>query len=366
MGATDQKWDQWSVETTFSAGRRARRRSLICARANFDFQLIGEIAAVLINCVAYQNGRKLADIPVGEIHLFVNEPDCFVWVALANPEPAELEAMQKEFGLHELAVEDAQHGHQRPKIEEYGQSLFVVLQMIEPSGDELNVGEVEIFVGKNYVLSVRSRAQRGFTDVRHRCESEPELLRHGPGYVLYALMDAVVDRYFPILDALETQLEDVEERIFANQAVRANIEALYGLKQKLMILKHAAEPLLEATSKLFGGRVPAICAGLQDYFRDVYDHLLRLNQSIDSMRDMLTTAITVNLSLITLQESEVTKRLAAYAALVAVPTMIVGVYGMNFDHMPELRWEYGYFAVMGVMALIDGYLFYRFRKAKWL
>jgi len=175
-----------------------------------------------------------------------------------------------------------------------------------------------------------------------------------------------VDRYFPILDAVETELENVEERIFANQAVRANIEALYGLKQKLMILKHAAEPLLEATSKLFGGRVPAICVGLQDYFRDVYDHLLRLNQSIDSMRDMLSTAITVNLSLITLQESEVTKRLAAYAALVAVPTMIVGVYGMNFDHMPELRWEYGYFAVMAVMALIDGYLFYRFRKAGWL
>ena len=321
---------------------------------------------MLINCVVYQNGRKLADIPVDQIHLFVNEPDCFVWVALADPEPAELEAMQKEFGLHELAVEDAQHGHQRPKIEEYGESLFVVLQMIEPSNDDLNVGEVAIFVGKNYVLSVRSRAQRGFTDVRDRCEKEPELLRHGPGYVLYALMDAVVDRYFPILDALETQLEGVEERIFANQAVRANIEALYGLKQKLMILKHAAEPLLEATSKLFGGRVPAICVGLQDYFRDVYDHLLRLNQSIDSMRDMLTTAITVNLSLITLQESEVTKRLAAYAALVAVPTMIVGVYGMNFDHMPELRSPCGYSVTLVLWPLIDAYLFYRFRKAGWL
>ena len=321
---------------------------------------------MLINCVAYQNGRKLADIPVDQIHLFVNEPDCFVWVALKDPEPAELEVMQKEFGLHELAVEDAHHGHQRPKIEEYGESLFVVLHIIEPSNGDFNVGEMAIFVGKNYVLSVRSRAQRGFSDVRERCEREPELLRHGPGYVLYALMDAVVDRYFPILDAVEMELENVEERIFANQAVRANIEALYGLKQKLMILKHAAEPLLEATSKLFGGRVPAICVGLQDYFRDVYDHLLRLNQSIDSMRDMLTTAITVNLSLITLQESEVTKRLAAYAALVAVPTMIVGVYGMNFDYMPELRSPWGYPVTLGVMAAIDTYLFYRFRKAGWL
>jgi magnesium transporter len=321
---------------------------------------------VLINCVAYQNGRKLADIPVDQIHLFVNEPDCFVWVALKDPEPAELEAMQKEFGLHELAVEDARHGHQRPKIEEYGESLFVVLQIVEPSDGDLNVGELAIFIGKNYVLSVRSRARRGFTDVRDRCEREPELLRHGPGYVLYTLMDAVVDRYFPVLDGLETELERIEERIFADQAVRANIEALYELKQKLMILKHAAEPLLEATSKLFGGRVPSICVGLQDYFRDVYDHLLRLNQSMDSMRDMLTTAITVNLSLITLQESETTKRLAAYAALVAVPTMIVGVYGMNFDYMPELRSPYGYPATLAVIAAIDAYLFYRFRKAKWL
>ncbi|HEX9271012.1 MAG TPA: magnesium and cobalt transport protein CorA, partial [Candidatus Binatia bacterium] len=229
-----------------------------------------------------------------------------------------------------------------------------------------NVGEMAIFVGKNYILSVRSRAKRGFTDVRERCEREPELLRHGPGYVLYALMDAVVDRYFPILDSLETQLEGVEERIFAKQPTRTNLEDLYELKKKLMILKHAAEPLLEATSKLFGGRVPAVCVSLDEYFRDVYDHLLRLNQSIDSMRDMLSTAITVNLSLITLQESEVTKRLAAYAALVAVPTMIVGVYGMNFEYMPELRSPYGYPVTLGVMATIDAYLFYRFRKAKWL
>jgi magnesium transporter len=321
---------------------------------------------VLINCVAYKNGRKFADIQVSEIHLYIHEPDCFVWVALADPEPAELEALRKEFGLHELAVEDAQHGHQRPKIEEYGESLFAVLQMTEPSNGDLNVGEVAIFVGKNYVLSVRSRAKRGFADVRDRCEKEPELLRHGPGYVLYALMDAVVDRYFPILDSLETQLEGVEERIFAKQPTRTNLEDLYELKRKLMILKHAAEPLLEATSKLFGGRVPAICVGLQDYFRDVYDHLLPFNQSIDSMRDMLSTAITVNLSLITLQESEVTKRLAAYAALVAVPTMIVGVYGMNFDYMPELRSPYGYPVTIGVMAAIDVYLFYRFRKAGWL
>jgi magnesium transporter len=321
---------------------------------------------VLINCVAYQDGKKLADVPVDQIHLFVNEPGCFVWVALKDPEAAELEAMQAEFGLHDLAVEDAHQGHQRPKIEEYGQSLFVVLHMIENGGEELNVGEVGIFVGSNYVLSVRQRAKQGFVEVRKRCEEEPELLRHGSAYVLYALMDAVVDRYFPVLDAISTELEGVEERIFAKQTERASIEALYSIKQKLMILRHATEPLLEAMNRLHGGRVPQLCASLQDYFRDVSDHLVRLNQSIDSLRDMVTTAISVSLSLITLQENEVTKRLAAYAALVAVPTLIAGIYGMNFEHMPEIQWEHGYPVSLISMVVIDLYLFYRFRKAKWL
>ena len=321
---------------------------------------------MLINCVAYRDGKKLDDIPASQIHLFVNEPGCFVWVALKDPDPAEIEAMQKEFGLHDLAVEDAQHGHQRPKIDEYGQSLFVVLHMIESNGEELNVGEVCIFVGSNYVLSVRHRSQQGFVDVRKRCEQEPELLRHGSAYVLYALMDAVVDRYFPVLDAIETELEQVEDRIFAKQTERASIEALYCIKQKLTTLKHATEPLLEAMGRLHGGRVPQLCAGLQDYFRDVSDHLVRLNQSIESSRDMVTTAVSASLSLITLQENEVTKRLAAYAALVAVPTLIAGIYGMNFEHMPEIQWEHGYPVSLISMVVIDLYLFYRFRKAKWL
>jgi magnesium transporter len=238
--------------------------------------------------------------------------------------------------------------------------------MIESDGEELTVGEVAIFVGVNYVLSVRHRASQGFTEVRKRCEAEPELLRHGSAFVLYTLMDTVVDRYFPVLDAIETRLEEVEESIFAKQTDRASIEALYSIKQKLMTLKHATEPLLEAVSRLHGGRVPRLCVGLQDYFRDVSDHLVRLNQSIDSLRDMVTTAISVSLSLITLQENEVTKRLAAYAGLVAVPTMIAGVYGMNFDYMPELKWAHGYPVTLITMFLIDIYLFYRFRKAKWL
>jgi magnesium transporter len=225
---------------------------------------------------------------------------------------------------------------------------------------------MDIFVGRNYVLSVRRGTEHGFQAVRARCEREPELLRHGSGYVLYALMDAVVDRYFPVLDAVEMELENIEEQLFSGSAPRSNIERLYYVKQKLTTLKHATGPLLEYTGKLFGGRVPGVCSGLGEYFRDVYDHLVRLNQSIDAARDTVSTAIQVNLAMITIGESEVTKRLAAYAALVAVPTMIVGIYGMNFEHMPELKWSFGYPLVMAVMVAIDGYLFYRFRRSGWL
>lgn len=321
---------------------------------------------MLINCVAYQEGRKLADITTEQISDYVSRPECFVWVALKDAEAGELAEMQEEFGLHELAVEDAHHGHQRPKIEEYGDSLFVALHNIDIVGEELKVGEVDIFVGPNYVLSIRSRMEQGFTAVRTRCEREPELLKYGSGFVLYALMDAVVDRYFPVLDALEVELERVEERIFSGSSARANIEALYALKQKLMTLQHAVVPLLEGVGKLYGGRVPHVCAGMQEYYRDVYDHLVRINQSIISLRDMVITAISVNLSMITLQENETTKRLASYAALVAVPTMIAGIYGMNFKHMPELDWVWGYPLAMVLIVAIDTYLFFRFRKAKWL
>lgn len=322
---------------------------------------------MLVNSYAYQDGKRVAEqINPADIGRYIGRPECFVWVALKDPEPGEFALLETQFGLHELAIEDASVGHQRPKIEEYGDSIFAVLHMIEIVNDELVVGEVDIFAGPNYILSVRNRAEKGFTEVRARCEREPDLLRLGSGFVLYALMDAVVDRYFPIMDALETELERLEERMFSGGTARANIEAMYALKRKLMVLKHAVGPLLEGVGKLYGGRVPQICAGTQEYYRDVYDHLMRINQSIDALREMVTTALSVNLSLITVGENETTKRLAACAALVAVPTLVAGVYGMNFEHMPEIKWAYGYPLSLVIMAVIDTYLFYRFRRAGWL
>src|SRR3982751_3573746 len=305
--------------------------------------------AMLINCVAYEEGRKLADIDKRDIRNYLQRPGCFVWVALRDATEEELSEMQDELDLHPLAVEDARHGHQRRKIEEYGDLLFVVVNTVDVVGDELKIGEVDIFVGRNYVLSVRQHSEQGFLGVRARAEREPELLRNGAGYVLYALIDAVVDRYFPVRDAVETELESVEQQLFAAKDPRANIESLYYVKQKLTTLKHATGPMLEYTGKLYGGRVPQVCAGLGEYFRDVHDHIIRLNQSNDTARDTVTTAIQVNLAMITIGESEVTKRLAAYAALVAVPTMIAGVYGMNFKHMPELDWLWGYPFAVGLM-----------------
>ena len=321
---------------------------------------------MLINCVAYQDGRKLADITIADISEYVVRPECFVWVALKDPDAAELAEMQSEFGLHELAVEDARHGHQRPKIEEFGNSLFAVLHNPELAQDELNVGEVDIFIGPNYILSVRNNVQQGFAAVRERCEREPELLKHGSGFVFYALIDAVVDRYFPVLDKLEVELEQIEERIFSSTTQRANIEALYALKRKLMKLQYAVVPLLEGVGKLYGGRVPQVCIGLSEYYRDISDHLIRIQQSITSLREMVITAISVNLSMITLHENQTTKQLAAYAALIAVPTLIAGVYGMNFEHMPELKWLFGYPIALALMLGIDMYLYRRFRKAGWL
>jgi magnesium transporter len=321
---------------------------------------------MLVNCVAYQDGRRIADIEPREISEWLKKPGCFVWVALKDATEAELAQAQEEFDLHPLAVEDARHGHQRPKVEEYGDSVFAVLNTVEVQGDELKVGEVDVFVGPNYVLTVRNRSERGFQEVRNRAEREPHLLKFGSGYVFYFILDAVVDRYFPVLDAIETELEALEEKIFKGGSARENIEALYYVKQKLTTLKHAVGPLLEYSGKLYGGRVPQVCTGLNEYFRDVTDHLIRINQSIDAARDTVSTAIHVNLALVQVGESEVTKRLASYAALVAVPTMIAGVYGMNFENMPELKWAWGYPLTVAIMAAIDIYLFWRFRKAGWL
>lgn len=321
---------------------------------------------MLINCVAYQDGVKLADLPVEEISDYLQRPGCLVWVALTNATDAELDKMQEEFGLHDLVVEDARHGHQRPKIEEYDDSLFVVMHMVEIVDSALEIGEVSICVGRNFILSIRSRTRQHLLDVRDRCEREPELLRLGAGFVLYALMDAVVDRYFPVIDDLESRLDFIEEHLFDKGAVKDNFERLYELKRNVAVLKHAVTPLMEATGKLHGGRVPPICADTQDYFRDVHDHLTRINASIETMRDTISTAIMVSQSTVSIEQNVINKQLAAWAAIFAIATVFTGIWGMNFQHMPELQWEFGYPVALLVVLAVCGLLYLHFKRSDWL
>jgi len=321
---------------------------------------------MLINSVAYQNGVKLADLPIDGIRDYLGRPDCFIWVALRDASDDEIEKMQKVFDLHDLVAEDARHGHQRPKIEEYDESLFVAMHMVKVVDSNLAVGEVSIFVGRDFILSIRNRSDEGFLGVRDRCEREPELLRLGSGFVLYALMDAVVDRYFPVIDDLETQLEVIEERIFEKDSALKNIELLYELKRKTVVLKHAVTPLMEAAGKLHGGRVPPVCASTREYFRDVHDHLTRINSAIDNMRDTIGTAIMVCQSTVSVEQNEINKQLAAWAAIFAIATVFTGIWGMNFKDMPELQWGYGYPLALFVIIAVCGFLYRHFKRSDWL
>ncbi|MDN3554717.1 magnesium/cobalt transporter CorA [Halomonas maura] len=321
---------------------------------------------MIVNCVAYEQGRRLRDIQPADVADYMARPNCFVWVALHDPDERELAPFEAVFDLHELAVEDALHGDQRPKVEEYGEALFVTMHMITVVDGELVSGQVAVFAGPGYVLSVRQHPGQGFAGVRKRCEHEPELLQQGPSFVLYALMDVIVDRYFPVIETLEAELESIEDQIFVRGTARSSLERLYQLKRQTMQVKHAVTPLAEASAHLFGGRVPALCLDTQEYFRDVYDHLHRLEMAVDTVRETIITAIQVNLSMVAIDESEVHKRLAAWAAIFAVATILAGVWGMNFAHMPELDWRFGYPVALLLMGLACGGLYRRFRRTGWL
>lgn len=322
---------------------------------------------MLINSVVYEDGRVVAEPSLEGVSEALESTAGFVWIALRDPSDAELDLLQRELDLPPLAVEDARKGHQRPKLEEYGDMLFAAMHLLEDGPEGLEVGEVHVFVGARFIVSVRHRSAQGFLGVRGRAEREPDLLRQGPGFVFYALMDAVVDRYFPHMDAIEAELEQLEATMFQPRQNRQDVvERLFGLKQRLATLRHAVTPLLEVTAKLHGGRVPVVCKALQDYFRDVYDHLLRIQASIDAARETIIAATQVNLTLVTLDESLVTKRLAAWAAIFAASTALAGIWGMNFEHMPELKWAFGYPMALAVIVLVSGALYWRFKRLGWL
>jgi len=323
---------------------------------------------MVVACAAYACGRRVADVPIDDLARWLDREGQFVWIGLNEPDETCLANIQRVLGLHDLAVEDAHRAHQRPKVEEYGDSLFVVLRTVERGdGDaETMFGETHVFVGPRYVVSIRHGSTHSYTEVRARCEAAPQLLGQGPGFVLYALMDCVVDRYFPVVDALEDQLGLLEDEIFEGRAGRDATERIYGLKRELIGVKRGIAPMIEVCNRLARFGIGLIVEDTRLYIRDVYDHALRINESIDNQRELLTSALEANLSLISVRQNDIMKQLAAWAAILAVPTLLAGVWGMNFEGMPEVKLSYGYPLALAAMVGASGFLWFRFRRAGWL
>ena len=321
----------------------------------------------VVNSIAYTGGRRAADVPIEKLGEALCEPDCFVWVGLHEPDDTLMARVKGEFGLHALAVEDALQAHQRPKAERYGDSLFVVLRTVQRGGDRrIEFGETHLFVGARYLVSVRHGPSLPYVDVRARCEATPDLLAKGPGFALHAIMDFVVDHYLPIVEALEDELEAVEADIFGQAPNRETTMRIYRLRRSILEVKRAVSPLVDVTDRLMRAEIPLIPGDVRPYFRDVHDHVLRINEMVDGLQALLTGALEANLSLTTIGQNDATKRLAAWAAMFAVPTMIFSIYGMNFEGMPELKWSLGYPLVLGTTASICAVLYTAFKRSGWL
>lgn len=321
----------------------------------------------VVNCAAYQEGRRIANIELNEISKVLLMQDQFVWIGLHEPSEALLSQVQEQFGLHDLAIEDAHNAHQRPKIESYGDTIFIVLRTAQiNTAHHIDFGETHFFVGANFLVTVRHGSSLSYADVRNRCESMPHLLRKGQGFALYAVMDSIVDQYFPVVDALELELTTVEEKIFNEKPSRETTEQIYELKRELLEVKRAVSPLIDICNRLTRFDIKLIAEETQNYFRDIYDHAVRINEMVDNARELLNTALDANFSLISISQSEVSKKFAGWAAILAVPTMVAGFYGMNFKFMPELNWEYGYPFALGLIVSLCLLIYYLFRRSGWL
>jgi magnesium transporter len=322
----------------------------------------------VVNCVAYDREGRRSEISLEAISdVLAADDGSFVWVGLYEPGDALLDKLQEEFGLHDLAVEDAQHAHQRPKIEPYGDSLFVVAHTAQASGGAgIAFGETHAFLGKRYLVTIRHGVSASYAPTRARVEREPELLSLGPSYCLYAVLDTIVDHYLPIVDAFSDTLGTLEKDIFSEEFHRGTVLRLYALKRELTRMRMAVAPMQDILAQLTRSHPELVRDEVRPYFRDVLDHALRVIESNDTMREMLTAAMSVNLSLVTVAQGEVVKRLGAWAALLAAPTLIASWYGMNFAHMPELAGRWSYAALAGGVAVVCAVLYRMFKRAHWL
>ncbi|MFD0739430.1 magnesium and cobalt transport protein CorA [Lysobacter koreensis] len=325
------------------------------------------LPACVINAAAYATDGTRRDITLDAISdVLAVDDGSFVWVGLYEPHEAILDKLQEEFGLHDLAVEDAHNAHQRPKLETYGNSLFIAVHTAQSVDNHIRFGETHLFVGPRYLVTVRHGASTSYAPARARLEREPDDMPHGPGAALYVVMDLIVDNFTPIVDEFSQELNELEHDIFAVDFRKGTVQKLYDLKRELTRLRMAVAPLQDILGQLARTRGGLIDEESQLYFRDVHDHAVRINETTDTLREMLTAAMSVNLSLVTIRQGEVVKRLAGWAGLLAAPTLIASWYGMNFTHMPELHGRYSYYILIGITAVVCVALFRMLRRAKWL
>ncbi|MGC2827125.1 MAG: magnesium and cobalt transport protein CorA [Pseudolabrys sp.] len=322
--------------------------------------------AGIVASSVYADGRRIKDIALEEAGEWSKRPGHVVWIGLFEPSPDVLQRLQAQLNLHYLAIEDAGKAHQHPKIEQYGEALFIVARTAQLVRGRIAFGETHLFVGRGYVVSIRHGASRSYTPVRERCESCPTVLSHGEDYILYAILDFIVDNYMPVLETLQKEVESIEGSVFSKRFKYVDVQRLHMIRRDLLRFRNSAVPLVEVCRRLEHAEVVAIDAAMQPLFRDVTDHVLRVQEEIDALREVLAFAFEASLMTGQAQQTAITRRLAAWAAILAVPTAIAGIYGMNFEYIPELKWRYGYFLVMGIIGAICGTLYWRFRRSGWI
>jgi magnesium transporter len=323
---------------------------------------------MIVDCAVYVDGvRRGGALSLEEAFEAGRPADAFVWIGLHEPTEEEFDAVRKEFSLHDLAVEDAIKAHQRPKLEVYDDTVLVVLKTAwyKEEAEEIELAEILLFIGDGFVVTVRHGPASGLAEVRKKLEADPDFLRLGPGAVLYGILDRVVDDYGPVILGLENDIAEVESEVFSGERTNP-AERIYFLKRESITFNQAVAPLLPAVDRLARASFPMVHEQLRPYFRDIHDHLLRAAEQLVSFRDLLTSVLEANLTQVNVRQNEDMRKISAWVAILAVPTMIAGIYGMNFKHMPELELKYGYFVVLGAMLTICGLLYRLFRKAGWL
>jgi magnesium transporter len=313
----------------------------------------------------YKDGRRKSEVSLAD----AKPPKAaaeFIWIGLHDPSAEEIAILQKNFDLHPLAVEDASNVHQIPKIEVFGSQLFVSVKTAQLDGDKISYGQTSIFVGEHHVITVRLGSARAHSELRDHTEASPQLLKQGPDYVLHAVLDFVVDGYLPIVQKIEDNVLEMERHMLVTFLEREQIRRLFRLRRQVILFQRVLLPTTEVASKLVHLDLPCLDAEAKPFFRDVFDHVNRVNAMLNGLREVIMSVFEASNLLEQQRQGVITRQLAAWAAILAVPTAIAGIYGMNFDNMPELKTQYGYFVVLGGIVSISGFLYWRFKKSRWL